>query len=362
MLSARAGEEGTVEGLEAGADDYLVKPFSARELLARVRANLELDRVRRARDQLETQPARCSTRRSGWRASAAGSSTCAPARCRPPRSSSASWGSTPEELAASGLEDGFARIVHPDDRRAGARRDRAGPQDRRRSTTRSGSPRSDGARAVPDARRGRARRRRAAGPPARLATRTSPSSAQAEQALAAAAAERRRPRRASTRSPTSSSAACCPRRRSTPTTSTSRRTTAPGVEGTQVGGDWYDVIELGAGRTALVVGDVMGRGVRRGRRDGPAAARPCARTPGSTSRPPTCWSILDGLVRDLGDDQIVTCVYAVYDPRDRRAHVRQRRSPAAAARRPRRRAARRLEEACRAAAGRRPFTLVEERR
>ena len=35
-----------------------------------------------------------------------------------------------------------------------------------------------------------------------------------------------------------------------------------GVEGTQVGGDWYDVIELGAGRTALVIGDVMGRGVQ----------------------------------------------------------------------------------------------------
>ena len=77
MLSARAGEEGTVEGLEAGADDYLVKPFSARELLARVRANLELERVRRTRDQLQPQPRRCSTRRSGWPASAAGRSTCA---------------------------------------------------------------------------------------------------------------------------------------------------------------------------------------------------------------------------------------------------------------------------------------------
>ena len=32
MLSARAGEESRVEGMEAGADDYLVKPFSAREL------------------------------------------------------------------------------------------------------------------------------------------------------------------------------------------------------------------------------------------------------------------------------------------------------------------------------------------
>ena len=46
LLSARAGEESSVEGLETGADDYLIKPFSARELLARVRANLEMSRVR----------------------------------------------------------------------------------------------------------------------------------------------------------------------------------------------------------------------------------------------------------------------------------------------------------------------------
>ncbi len=46
LLSARAGEEARVEGLEAGADDYLVKPFSARELVARVGAHLELMRVR----------------------------------------------------------------------------------------------------------------------------------------------------------------------------------------------------------------------------------------------------------------------------------------------------------------------------
>lgn len=45
LLSARAGEEARVEGLEAGADAYLVKPFSARELLAQVSARLELGRL-----------------------------------------------------------------------------------------------------------------------------------------------------------------------------------------------------------------------------------------------------------------------------------------------------------------------------
>lgn len=46
LLSARAGEEERSDGLAAGADDYLVKPFSSRELLARVSARLELTRVR----------------------------------------------------------------------------------------------------------------------------------------------------------------------------------------------------------------------------------------------------------------------------------------------------------------------------
>ena len=48
LLSARAGEEESIEGLDSGADDYLAKPFSARELLARVRTHLELQRARRA--------------------------------------------------------------------------------------------------------------------------------------------------------------------------------------------------------------------------------------------------------------------------------------------------------------------------
>ena len=58
LLSARAGEEAKVEGLRAGADDYLTKPFSARELLARVETNLNIARTRRETARLleeETQ-------------------------------------------------------------------------------------------------------------------------------------------------------------------------------------------------------------------------------------------------------------------------------------------------------------------
>ncbi len=47
LLSARAGEESRIEGVEHGADDYLIKPFSARELLARVQTHLEMARIRK---------------------------------------------------------------------------------------------------------------------------------------------------------------------------------------------------------------------------------------------------------------------------------------------------------------------------
>jgi signal transduction histidine kinase len=47
LVSARAGEEAAIEGLDAGSDDYLIKPFSSLELLARVRTHVQLARRRR---------------------------------------------------------------------------------------------------------------------------------------------------------------------------------------------------------------------------------------------------------------------------------------------------------------------------
>lgn len=91
----------------------------------------------------------------------------------------------------------------------------------------------------------------------------------------------------------------------------------PGGTETAVGGDWYDVITLGGGRTALVIGDVMGRGVR-------AAAvmgqlRTAVRAYARLDLPPhEVLQLLDGLAMEIDPNQIATCVYAVHDPNEGR--------------------------------------------
>ena len=88
-----------------------------------------------------------------------------------------------------------------------------------------------------------------------------------------------------------------------------------GGQGAQVGGDWYDVIGLPDGRTALFVGDVMGRGGR-------AALvmrqlRRVVRTYAQLGVPPLeLMGNLDRLVVQRFPQQVVTCLYAVFDPLD----------------------------------------------
>ncbi|WP_158073441.1 SpoIIE family protein phosphatase [Actinophytocola xanthii] len=65
LLSAQAGAEATANALHAGADDYLVKPFSSVELLARVRSTIELARLRAHHSEREAVQARFATRLAG---------------------------------------------------------------------------------------------------------------------------------------------------------------------------------------------------------------------------------------------------------------------------------------------------------
>jgi DNA-binding response OmpR family regulator len=55
MLSARAGEDTGAEGLDEGADDYLSKPFTARQLLSRVASHIHLSRMRLRAARIEKQ-------------------------------------------------------------------------------------------------------------------------------------------------------------------------------------------------------------------------------------------------------------------------------------------------------------------
>ncbi|MFI6700404.1 SpoIIE family protein phosphatase [Streptomyces sp. NPDC050509] len=112
----------------------------------------------------------------------------------------------------------------------------------------------------------------------------------------------------------------------------------PGNTATEVGGDWFDVIELPGHRTALVVGDVMGRGLRAAVAMG--ELRTAVRTLALLDlEPAEVLSALDEIARGLGTPSgaqqasrvahksrdaelsevyLATCVYAVYDPVTRR--------------------------------------------
>ncbi|MDC8447257.1 MAG: response regulator [Nitrospira sp.] len=110
LLSARAGEEGRIEGLEHGADDYLIKPFSARELLARVEAHMRMamfrrESERRLRNFADTAPAML------WVTEADGSCSFL----------SRGWYEYTGQTEEEGLGFGWLKAVHADDREESSR-------------------------------------------------------------------------------------------------------------------------------------------------------------------------------------------------------------------------------------------------
>jgi signal transduction histidine kinase/DNA-binding response OmpR family regulator len=308
MLSARAGEEGTIEGLEAGADDYLIKPFAARELLARVAANLELERVRRTRDQLRRgqdliDQAQRLARVGSWEIDLATGAISGSEELERLLRMPA------EELSSGGVDAVFARVLAPGDvERARAAVAAGAPIDIEVQLTVPGEP---WVRVLGEVERdadGRAVRLRGS-------LQDITAQREAEQALAAAAAEREAAARERSIADELQHSLLPP-----VTFDPDRLEVAtfyqPGVAGTQVGGDWYDVIEVGAGRTALVIGDVMGRGVNAAAVMG--QVRTAVRAYARLDLPPAdILEYLDAVVRDLTEAQIVTCVYAVFDPTDR---------------------------------------------
>ncbi|MFL6132071.1 MAG: SpoIIE family protein phosphatase [Nocardioidaceae bacterium] len=312
MLSARAGEEGTLEGLDAGADDYLIKPFTARELLARIRSNLELDRARRTRRQLERSRALLDqaqrlARVGSWEIE------LATGRIEASEEFLRIAGRTAEEMSRLEYPGLITDLVHPDDRATVL----------------------DALEAVGEPEfHFEARLLRPAGEEALVSVYGEVMfDERGERELLRGSVQDITERRAAEEALSMAAANAEAAAREHAIADQLQRSLLPqqgfdlhhlevatyyraGVEGTQVGGDWYDVIELGGGRTALIVGDVMGRGVRAAAVMGQlrAAVRAYARL---DLPPADLLESLDGLVREIGEDQIVTCIYAVFDPSDR---------------------------------------------
>ncbi|MEV4612278.1 SpoIIE family protein phosphatase [Kitasatospora sp. NPDC049258] len=90
----------------------------------------------------------------------------------------------------------------------------------------------------------------------------------------------------------------------------------PGDPKAEVGGDWFDAIQLPGSRVALVVGDVMGHGLHSAAAMG--RFRTAMQTLAALDLPPgQLLRHLDNLAQKLGDDHLATCLYAVYDPINR---------------------------------------------
>jgi len=321
VLSARAGQEATVEGLDAGADDYVVKPFTAAELVARVRTHLQTARVRREAVELTRGLANASHALAStldvdqlvdvlttlvvpqW------ADECV-VWLREQARGSGEWRSVPRLVAQGGP---LASAVRSD---PGAAAELLGvPQALatlrpRQALLPGGEPtltlalhgrgRQTGALTV-------ARHRVAPWRPTdveylsdlgrRLGLALDNASRyQAERDVAVTLQRSLLPSELP----------------SVPGVDLAARY-QPGGQGASVGGDWYDAFPVPSGGLALAIGDVMGRGVR-------AAAimgqlRAALRGYALEDLPPArLLTRLDAFVEASGEPHLSTCLYAVYDP------------------------------------------------
>jgi PAS domain S-box-containing protein len=317
MVSARSGEEAAIEGLDAGADDFLVKPFSALELVARVRSNLELERTRReaGRDRQLLAEIRLSQERLDQAQRLAGLGSWEIDLSTGQMKGSGQFlrmlGVDMEQLRDLRPEELLTRFLHPDDQQQFTEALVAG---------RHGAPvsfecrliRADGTVALCDLHGEIVHDPTSGAAYLRGSVQDITEQRATERALALAELAQETARQEH-RIAEDLQRSLVP----APGLGSDHLEIAtyyqPGEQGTQVGGDWYDVIKLGAGRTALVIGDVMGRGVR-------AAAvmgqlRTAVRAYARLDLPPSdVMEFLDGTVRDLDGGQLVTCIYGIYDP------------------------------------------------
>ncbi|MCW2814860.1 MAG: histidine kinase [Nocardioides sp.] len=310
MLSARAGEEGTLEGLEAGADDYLAKPFSARELLARVRTHLALERSERTRAVLERNKelldqAQRLAQLGSWEIDLSSDTITASDTFVD------MLGLTHAQLPLLGTTEIMRRLVHPDDldrvaTMLGGLEDGGRIDYETRVLLPSGEERLFAARGERDAHPGR----------------------HVLRGSFQDITEQRRLQRQLIAVETLKETAAREHAIADELQRSLLSTVPPGLDaldvatyyqaagdGAQVGGDWYDCIDLGSGRVALAIGDVMGRGIRAAATTGQlrAAMRALTRT---GMGPGEILCVLDDMVQSLEPHQIVTCLLGVLDVGD----------------------------------------------
>ncbi|MGA8845443.1 MAG: SpoIIE family protein phosphatase [Nocardioides sp.] len=312
MLSARAGEEGLLEGLDMGADDYLIKPFSARELLARVRTHLSVNRAEQVRRVLEQSKelldqAQQLAKLGSWEIDVdtgvvTASDTCVEM-----------LGLTHKELTVLGSEALMSRLVHPDDLES-VEASLAGLAAGERISYDTRVVLASGEERLVAVHAQRAGPDDGAGHVLRGSLQDITEQRRAQGQLIAAEALQEATARERAIADELQRSLLPPLSFDVEALEVATHYRA-GAEGTQVGGDWYDVIDLGAGRSMLVMGDVMGRGVRAAAVTGQlrAAVRALAFVDLS---PAEILEQLDDLVQDLEQEQIVTCVLGVVDVGD----------------------------------------------